>query len=93
MQEGAAWKHSRELLRKQFARAKYQKLDSSFREHVDKLVDCLSSNGVVDLQPLFFRLTLDTATALLFGLSVYNLRSGLDQAVENTMFSESFNIA
>lgn len=92
-QEGAAWKHSRELLRKQFARAKYHNLESSFREHVDNLIDCLPSHGIIDLQPLFFRLTLDTATALLFGSSVYSLRADLDQAAENRVFSESFNIA
>lgn len=92
-QEGAAWRHSRELLRKQFARAKYQNLELSFREHVDNLVNCMPADGVVDLQPLFFDLTLDTATALLFGSSVYSLRANIDQAAMNRIFSESFAIA
>lgn len=90
-QEGQSWKHSRELLRKQFARAKYQNLESSFQEHVRNLVWCMPADGVVDLQPLFFSLTLDTTTALLFGSSVYSLRK--DQDAENRMFSESFTIA
>ena len=91
-QEGAAWKHSRELLRKQFVRAQYQNLDH-FGEHVDNLIRRIPKAKDIDLQPLFFDLTLDTATALLFGRSVYSLRAGIDQVAENREFSESFNIA
>ncbi|OAP59055.1 hypothetical protein AYL99_06353 [Fonsecaea erecta] len=91
-QEGAAWKRSRELLRKQFVRAQYQNL-SHFEEHVDNLLSHLPDHGVVDLQPLFFSLTLDTATALLMGKSVYSLRADIDQDAENREFSESFNLA
>ncbi|KAJ6095743.1 hypothetical protein N7486_006489 [Penicillium sp. IBT 16267x] len=91
-QEGSAWKHSRELLRKQFIRVQSQNLDH-FHEHVDNLINCLPSSGVVDMQPLFLDLTLDTATALLFGRSVYTLRAGIDQLKENKIFAESFNIA
>lgn len=92
-QEGSAWKYSRDLLRKQFARAKYQNLESSFAEHVDNLISSMPSGGVIDLQPLFFSLTLDTSTALLFGRSVYSLRASIDQALENKLFAESFEIA
>ena len=53
----------------------------------------MPSNGVVDLQPLFFNLTLDTATALLFGKSVYSLKANADQDAGNRVFAESFNIA
>lgn len=92
-QEGASWKHSRELLRKQFVRTQYQNLDR-FREHVDNLLACLpSSNGVVDLQPLFFKFTLDTTTALLFGQSVFSLKA---EAMENAgirSFTEGFDMA
>ncbi|KAF2100841.1 cytochrome P450 [Rhizodiscina lignyota] len=91
-QEGAAWKHSRELLRKQFMRIQYQNLDH-FAEHVDNLIACMPVDGTVDLQPLFFNLTLDTTTALLFGQSVYSLRAGIDQDAENREFAESFNMA
>ena len=62
-QDGPAWKHSRELLRRQFVRMQYQNLEG-FREHVENLVETLShSQGIVDLQPLFYRLTLDTTIA------------------------------
>lgn len=91
-QEGPAWKHSRELLRKQFARTQYQKL-GHFCEHVDNLLAHLPADGVIDLQPLFFSLTLDTTTALLFGSSVYSLRANFDQDKDNKVFAESFNLA
>lgn len=60
---------------------------------MDNLINCLPDGEVVDIQPLFFNLTLDTATALLFGKSVYSLRADLDQKKENQIFAESFNIA
>ncbi|KAF4248003.1 hypothetical protein CNMCM8980_006467 [Aspergillus fumigatiaffinis] len=74
-QEGAAWRHSRDLLRKRFSRVQNRNLEH-FHEHVDNMVARLPLDGVVDLQPLF-NLTLDIATALLFGRSA----------------AESFNIA
>lgn len=90
-QEGAAWRHSRELLRKQFARTQYQNLEH-FREHVDNLIDCLPTPyGVVDLQPLFFNLTLDTTTALLLGRSVHSLKG--ESGSTNRTFQENFNRA
>ncbi|KIW00620.1 uncharacterized protein PV09_07816 [Verruconis gallopava] len=91
-QEGLAWKHSRELLRKQFAKIQYQNFEH-FKPHVDNLIGCLPEHGVVDLQPLFFNLTLDTTTALLFGRSIFSLRAGIDQDAENKEFAECFNIA
>ncbi|PQE13010.1 n-alkane-inducible cytochrome P450 protein [Rutstroemia sp. NJR-2017a BBW] len=86
-QEGEAWRHSRELLRKQFVRVQYQNLDH-FREHVDNLVSCLLTKKPIDLQPLFFNLTLDTTTALLFGRSVYK---GLAKRFRLTPFHFIYN--
>ncbi|KAL8818041.1 MAG: hypothetical protein Q9223_003245 [Gallowayella weberi] len=66
-QDGHAWKHSRELLRRQFVRINFKDL-STFDRQVDDLIDRLSlADGVVDLQPAFFRFTLATTTALIFG--------------------------
>jgi cytochrome P450 len=53
----------------------------------------MPSRGVTDLQPLFFNLALDTATALLFGKSVYSLKADADQDANNKLFAESFNVA
>ena len=71
-------------------RAQYQKLDS-FRKHIDNLLECLPSKGSIDVQPLFFKLTLDTTTDLLFGQSVYSLKANIDEKFK--IFAESFDIA
>jgi len=90
-QEGSAWKHSKELLRKQFVQMQYKNLDDFF-EHVDNFLACLpTSMGTVDLQPLFFKLTLDTTATLLFGQSVYSLKEGTD--TKFSAFAERFDIA
>ena len=89
-QEGAAWKHSREILRPQFHHKQYASLEL-FKTAIDDLLDNLSEGGVIDLQPLFFRLTLDTTTAFLFGESVRSLMAP-ESAGEQT-FAEAFNTA
>ena len=59
-QDGTAWKHSRALLRRNFVRMQYKNLEA-FREHVENIIEALQdSAGIVDLQPFFYRLTLDT---------------------------------
>lgn len=72
---GHSWKISREMLRRQFARIQYQNLDI-FSEQIELLIGRLVKvkGEVVDLQPLFFSFTLDTATSLLFGESAGSLR-------------------
>ena len=90
-QDGAAWKHSREMLRPQFSRQQYQDLDI-LRGHVDDLINCILDQGPsLDLQPLFFRFTLDTTAAFLFGESTYSLKA--NQSGEDIRFAESFDIA
>ena len=75
-QDGDAWKQSRELLRPQFHFKKYVDLDF-FGDACDNLLANIpASGGVVDLQPLFFRLTLDVTTAFLFGESIESLKAG-----------------
>ena len=88
-QDGSPAHRSRELLRHQFIRAQYQNLEG-FSEHVDNLLACLSSSGnsVIDLQPLFFRFTLDTTTAFMFGQSIGSLKSDVLDS-----FGSSFNEA
>lgn len=90
-QDGQAWKHSREMLRPQFTRQQYQDFDI-FREHVDNLIACMSDRSeILDLQPLFFRFTLDTTSAFLFGQSTYSLRAGF--SIKGAKFAESFDLA
>ncbi|KUJ13716.1 cytochrome P450 [Mollisia scopiformis] len=66
-QDGHQWKHSRELLRRQFVRIQYQDV-KVFETPINSLLAALSSQtGVIDLQPEFFRFTLATTTSLIFG--------------------------
>ena len=59
---------------------------------MDDLIDILSSqSGVVDLQPLFFRLTLDISTEFLFGESVKSLKAPTSASEQS--FGEAFNAA
>ena len=66
----------------------YQSL-TGFSEHIDDLVSGLhKSNGVVDLQPFFFRFTLATTTALIFGQPIKDYEDKRQHA-----FAESFDYA
>ncbi|KAL2430719.1 Cytochrome P450 monooxygenase [Exophiala dermatitidis] len=69
------WKHSRSLIRPQFARDNVADLDL-FQRHLDALLRRLPVSGdgwtaKVDLSPLFFNFTLDTSTEFLFGQAVH----------------------
>ena len=91
--DGAEWKHSRELIRPNFARDQVADLDS-FEEHVNLLIDAIPKDGktTVDLQELFFGLTIDTATEFLFGEST-NVLLGRDTRGSRTNldFAEAWN--
>ncbi|KAL6713131.1 hypothetical protein ACLMJK_009252 [Lecanora helva] len=92
-QEGAAWKRSRELLRAPLQHKHYETLDV-FKQSVDDLIEVLSNHtqtGVVDLQPLFFALTLDVSSEFLFGESVKSLKAP-ETATEQT-FHGAFSTA
>ncbi|KIX09011.1 uncharacterized protein Z518_00089 [Rhinocladiella mackenziei CBS 650.93] len=73
------WRHSRSLIRPQFARDNVADLNL-FQRHLDALLRRipLSKNrwtSKVDLSPLFFNFTLDTSTEFLFGQSVHTQNS------------------
>lgn len=75
-QSGAQWKHSRDIMRPQFTRDQVSDLDLEER-HVQNMMSALDVHlkkpdgwsQTVDLQDLFFRLTLDSATEFLLGES------------------------
>ncbi|KAK2628894.1 hypothetical protein QTJ16_001997 [Diplocarpon rosae] len=74
-QDGAGWEHSRAMMRPQFAREQVSDLEMTER-HVQNMMKALDVDlgpnkwvDGVDLQVLFFRLTLDSATEFLFGES------------------------
>jgi cytochrome P450 len=90
-QEGAAWKHSRDTIRPQLVHKQYADLEI-FREGIEDLLDNIEeSHGVVDLQELFFRMTLDVTTAFLFGESVRSLRA--PESTGEQTFAGAFNTA
>ncbi|GME22029.1 Cytochrome p450 family protein [Neofusicoccum parvum] len=72
--DGKQWEHSRALLRPQFAREQISDLKLE-EEHVQNMFKALPVNAdgwtdITDIQVLFFRLTIDSATEFLFGESV-----------------------
>ncbi|CAG8301096.1 unnamed protein product [Penicillium salamii] len=72
--DGEEWTRSRGLLRPQFTREQISQLDLE-EEHVQKAMQALpvAANGwtaTTDIQSIFFRLTIDSATEFLFGESV-----------------------
>ncbi|KAK2595477.1 hypothetical protein QQS21_006817 [Conoideocrella luteorostrata] len=73
---GKQWEHSRALLRPQFVRSQVSDLDLE-EAHVKNMMSVLDRHlghdgwtCTIDVQVLFFRLTLDSATEFLFGESV-----------------------
>ena len=87
-QDGPSWKHSRELLRKQFVRMQYQNLEG-FREHVENTIEKLKTYSAnIDLQPFFYRLTFDTTIAMILGQPVESFRHETWD-----LFSKSFDKA
>ncbi|KAK2741586.1 hypothetical protein FQN57_005569 [Myotisia sp. PD_48] len=72
--DGEDWGHSRAMLRPSFTRSQVADLPL-FEKHVQHLIEAIPKNHVVDLQDLFFALTLDSATEFLFGESANTLPS------------------
>lgn len=71
--DGSGWSHSRAMLRPQFAREQVADI-GMLGEHVDNLFDAMPCDGrPFDIQDLFYRLTLDSATEFLFGESTFCL--------------------
>lgn len=90
-QDGVAWKHSRALLRPQFTSNRYQNFEE-IKKCVESLISYIPKNGIVDLQPLFFRLTFDTTTFLLFGETLSSLQSR-EIAGQESEFAQAFNLS
>ncbi|CAK37996.1 uncharacterized protein An03g00180 [Aspergillus niger] len=72
--DGDNWAHSRGVMRRNFARsqlANFEPLEQTLQDLVSLLP---RDGGTVNLQPLFSRYTLDTASELLLGESMHSLR-------------------
>lgn len=71
------WSHSRAMLRPQFTRQQISHL-ANIDRHCNVLLEIIMQRGTkegqyVDLQPLFHKFTIDTATEFLFGESLNSL--------------------
>lgn len=88
--DGAHWASSRALIRPNFSRDQVADL-TSFESLIQDLFSLLPRDGetVVDLQDLFFRYTIDSATEFLFGQSVGSLK----KAQSELSFAQAFNYA
>ena len=81
--DGSAWERSRAMVRPNFTRQQVADLDM-FEAHVSHLLDSIPRDGsTVDLQDLFFGLTMDSATEFLFGRSTNTLAPGLETKSAN----------
>jgi len=90
--DGEAWAQSRAIIRPNFTREQVADLEA-FERHIQHLFKLLPHDGsTVDLQELFFRFTIDSATEFLFGRSVNSLRATSAGSAEIT-FAEAFNKA
>ncbi|DAA74994.1 TPA_exp: Cytochrome P450 [Trichophyton benhamiae CBS 112371] len=89
-QDGPQWKHSRELLRPQFMTNRFRNFEQ-IRHAVNNLISSVPDSGVVDLQPLFFRLTFETTLFLLFGHYLPSLKSEGITGHES-QFANAFNL-
>ncbi|KZF23725.1 cytochrome P450 [Xylona heveae TC161] len=73
--DGPTWSHARAIMRPQFMREHISNLEATER-HMQNLLKAIPADPTsgwcdeIDLQPLFFRLTMDNATEFLFGTSV-----------------------
>ncbi|KAL4797415.1 n-alkane-inducible cytochrome P450 [Aspergillus venezuelensis] len=89
-QEGEQWRHSRELMRPQFMSNRMTNFEQ-IKDAVDSLIDNITDDEVVDLQPLFFRLTFETTLFLLFGQHLPSLKSQGITGRESD-FADAFNL-
>ncbi|KAG9251386.1 n-alkane-inducible cytochrome P450 [Emericellopsis atlantica] len=89
-QDGDAWKHSRQLLRPQFASNRRQNFEQ-IQRCVQGIINNIPENGVVDLQPLCFKLTFSTTMFLLFGDAVEAMNWG-KVVGQKSRFSAAFNL-
>lgn len=97
--DGFGWKHSRAMLRPQFAREQVGHV-KLLEPHIQSLAwNIRNTRGQkFDLQPLFFQLTVDTGTEFLFGESCDSLKEGQPGYQDHgpavrKQFPEAFNIA
>lgn len=90
--DGDFWAHSRAMIRPNFTRDQVADLEA-FERHIQDLWKLIPRDGsTVDLQELFFRFTIDSATEFLFGASTNTLKGDSGAAI-GKQFAKSFTVA
>jgi cytochrome P450 len=91
--DGEEWKHSRAMIRPNFVRAQVANIDA-IEVYLQDMFKLLPSDGSpVDLQSLFFGLTMDTSTEFLFGESVHSLRGDEPGKPSGVAFAHAYDTA
>jgi cytochrome P450 len=91
--DGAFWSHSRAMIRPNFARDQVADL-GAFEKHIQSLWKLIPRDGsTLDLQELFFRFTIDSATEFLFGQSTNTLKENRQGGPDGAQFAKAFNEA
>ncbi|CAH6722793.1 cytochrome P450 52A13 [[Candida] jaroonii] len=98
--DAQGWKNSRAMLRPQFSREQVAHV-KSLEPHIKLLEKHIKKfrGETFDIQELFFRLTMDTATEFLFGSSVETLKDeSINEVAEvdfegRLEFAEGFNVS
>ncbi|CZT21029.1 related to n-alkane-inducible cytochrome P450 [Ramularia collo-cygni] len=88
--DGAAWQHSRDMLRPNFVRSQVGDV-LTFEKHVSPLIKTIQESPSEDLSELFFLLSMDSATEFLFGQSTDSLSKNSEQRAGG--FGEAFDQA
>jgi len=87
--DGKAWEHSRAMIRPSFTKQQVGEL-SLYEHHVKHMMALIPKDGkTVDLQELFFKLTMDSATEFLFGKSTNTLIPGQEHK-DAAKFTDAF---
>ncbi|KAI9653242.1 MAG: hypothetical protein M1821_007673 [Bathelium mastoideum] len=87
--DGAAWRHSRDLMRPAFSGEQAANLDS-LQRHVTTLLEEISSDGsTIDLAPLLKRTILSTSTEFIFGETLRSSLPVLESHAGQQITSES----
>lgn len=85
------WETSRALIRPNFVKAQISNL-GLFEKHINQLLAHIPKDGsTIDLQELFFKLSFDTSSELLFGQSVHSFTAAEDS--EQARFVAAFDYA
>lgn len=87
--DGSGWKHSRAMLRPQFAREQVGHV-TSLEPHIQALATRIrhTKGKSFDLQPLFFELTIDSGTEFLFGESCDSLSAEKNAEIQPNSFMQ-----